>query len=179
MENLQAQNELLKNQNDLLRKEIAQLNTRLEQANKDYTNLVKEYNKSKLSSSHIILDTISYQDGQKPILTINDYHIKFESPSAKETQLVKIIFQPKHFAKITKSPISVETFYNWYKHTEDWFDITAENRTAFEKGLYNSFRRLNDKLAPFFHNKKIFIVKDKNWSLNVELKVIPTTPEKL
>ncbi len=179
MEELQAQNKLLRNQNDLLQREITQLNTRLEQANKDYANLVKEYNKSKLSSSHIILDTISYQDEQKPILVMNDFQIQFESPSAKETQLAKIVFQPKNLAKIAKSPISIETIYDWHKYAEDWFDITLEERTIFQKSIYNSFRRLNDKIAPFFHNKKLFIMNDKNWSFNQELKVIPTTPNQL
>lgn len=178
MEELQAKNEQLETlvkslqrENMILQKEVVRLQNEL-------IILQTEYKKVKISPTHIILDTVKYFDTKKPVMSINCFKIQFESPNAKEAQLAKIICQPKNLAKIAKSPVSTETIYAWYKNPEDWFDITTEERSAFEKSLYNSFRRLNDKLASFFRTKKVFVISGKNWGFSEKLEIIPTTPIK-
>ncbi len=160
MERLQIENQqlksstrLLQQENEQLRRRNTQLQYELVAANKTIRELQTECMKIELSPTHIILDTVKYLDTNKPFMSINCFKIEFESSNAKEAQLAKIICQPRNLAKMAKSPVSTEVIYDWYKNPEGWFDITSEERTTFEKSLYNSFRRLNDKLTPFFRTK--------------------------
>lgn len=185
MEELQIENKQLKDSIKLLQQEQTELQRQnmqlqhiLATAQNTICKLRMEHTKLELSPTHIILDTIKYLDTPSPAMFINCFEIYFETPRAKEAQLAKIICQHRNLIRLTKAPISIENIYGWYKNTEDWFDITSEERSAFEKSLYNSFRRLNDKLAPFFKNKKPFIISDKTWGFNPDLTIIPTTPKK-
>ena len=161
-----------------LQKEIQRLQTDCASAYDTIRKMQAKCDDIQFSATRVILDTIQYcVEDQKPIMLINSYKIQFTNPSDKEARLAEIVCKPRNLNKLAKAPVSIEAVYDWYKNTDDWFSLTSGERSAFQKSLYNSFRRLNDKIAPYFQDKKLFVVNKNNLSLNSDLEFLRTAPK--
>lgn len=169
--------EKLKANNEKLQDALDTLNEKYSRVKKTKDGMVNDYVRSKINSRAIILDTIRYNDkGGKPYMQINNFSIYFESAEDNTAQLAKLICQPKHLAKISKGFVTIEEIYNWHKYSEDWFDVGARGHEDFRKRTYQEFRRINDKVAPFLENKRLFEAYDGKYSFNKKLRLFLTMP---
>ena len=125
----------------------------------------------------VYLDTIRYDDGLKPKIHINNATICLNDSNDKVSQLAKMICRKENLMKLKNAPVTADEIYDWYEYSEDWFDISSEERKQFQNNLYQWFRRLNEKLLPFLDNNKLFVKIGGEYGFNKRIRILTTTPK--
>lgn len=126
----------------------------------------------------VYLDTIRYDEKVKPKMHINNSIIDFDSSNDKTAQLAKVICRKENLMTLKNTPVTTDEIYDWYKYSEDWFNISPKERRQFQKNLYQWFRRLNEKLLPCLGNNKLFEKIDGKYGFNRRIRIISSNQQK-
>lgn len=169
----------LKEENDKLKAE----NEKLKQENEELQKRISQFIDSRhcqLSSAHptLYLGRMHYSDrGARPHMVMNGNAIFFESRNDKTAQLAKIICCKENLFKLADGPVPIDEIYDWYDHSESWFNISHEEREQFKKNLYQWTRRLNDKWAIYSGKNKLFLATKTEFGFDPRFIIEKTIPK--